>query len=154
ASREEGKKTTGLPTLAGLVDERVAKRAAEWLGLVTVDAYGFARRAATQESAGEIITQDSVADLFAERHTGGLRYCHSTGAWFKWTGSHWQKDEVHVAFQFARKLGREQTEGGSNRDLREVRKVAFAGGVEKFAQSDERLAVTVDHWDRDPFLLG
>ena len=39
-----GKPVTGLPTLTEHLGERVAKRAAEWLGLV-VDAFGFTRRA-------------------------------------------------------------------------------------------------------------
>lgn len=121
------------------------------------DAARAPRNEAPKQERGEteeVITQDSVADLFAERHKNALRYCHSTGAWFKWTGSHWRRDEVHVAFQFARKLGRELSQGGTNRDLREIRRVTFAGGVERFAQSDARLAVTIDAWDQDPFVLG
>lgn len=33
-------------------------------------------------------------------------------------------------------------------------KTSFAAGVERFARSDTTFAVTADHWDRDPFLLG
>src|SRR5262249_22650608 len=33
-------------------------------------------------------------------------------------------------------------------------KVSFASGVEKFAQGDERIAVTIAYWDSDPWLLG
>ena len=35
-----------------------------------------------------------------------------------------------------------------------MRKITFAGGVEKFAKSDRLMAVTSEIWDRDPFLLG
>ena len=33
-------------------------------------------------------------------------------------------------------------------------KVSFCGGVEKFAQRDPSVAVTIDYWDKDPWLLG
>jgi P4 family phage/plasmid primase-like protien len=146
AAHAKGERAYGLPKLIDLVGERVAVKAAAWLGEKTV--------ASESAEASEIITQDSVADLFADRHKNDLRFCHSTHAWYRWDGSRWQRDEMHAAFQFARKLGRELTKEAKDRELREVRKVAFAAGVEKFAQSDERLAVTVDYWDQDPFLLG
>ncbi len=150
-----GRKAYGLPALRGALGTPVADRIAEWIGYrEAAQAEGAASDPASAAQASGTITQDSVADLFAERHKDRLRYCHSTGAWYQWTGSRWQRDEVHAAFQFARKLGRELTEDAKDRDLKEIRKVAFAAGVERFAQSDERLAVTVEAWDRDPFLLG
>jgi hypothetical protein len=38
------------------------------------------------------ITQDGVARIFAQRYAGRLRYCHHSGAWYEWTGSHCQKE--------------------------------------------------------------
>jgi D5 N terminal like len=79
------------------------------------------------------ITQDGVARIFAQRYAGRLRYCHHSGAWHEWTGSHWQKDEKAVAFQFVRELGREFTDAPATikSDVKEVRRVTFAGGVER-----------------------
>ena len=94
------------------------------------------------------------ARVFAERFAGRLRYCHHTGGWFRWSGMHWQRDETDVAFQYARRLGREASDGARDAVLKEVRKVAFAAGVERFARGDEALAVTAEAWDGDPFLLG
>ena len=107
-----------------------------------------------QELDGGVVTQDGVARVFAERFTGKLRYCHHTGGWFRWSGTHWQRDETDVAFQYARRLGRETTDGAKDSVLKEVRKVTFASGVERFARGDEALAVTAEAWDRDPWLLG
>lgn len=101
-----------------------------------------------------IITQDAVALAFAERYRDRLRFCHDTGAWFAWTGTHWQRDETDLAFQFARQLGREASTGSDLKELKEVRKVTFASGVERFARGDRVFAVTIEAWDRDPFLLG
>jgi putative DNA primase/helicase len=100
------------------------------------------------------ITQDGVARVFARRYGDKLRFCHDTGKWYEWTGTHWQVDKTARAFQFVRELGREYTELSRGGELKEVRKVSFAGGVEKFARSDPAFAVTADHWDSDPLLLG
>jgi putative DNA primase/helicase len=100
------------------------------------------------------ITQDGIARVFARRYEDRLRFCHHAGAWYEWTGTHWQRDETALAFQFCRELAREFTEDAKVNELKEVRKVSFAGGVEKFARSDRLLAVTSESWDRDPLLLG
>jgi putative DNA primase/helicase len=101
-----------------------------------------------------VITQDGVARVFANRYAGKLRFCHHTVAWFEWTGAHWKQDDTELAFQFARSLGREASAGAGPKDLKEVRKVAFASGVERFARGDRAVAVTSVDWDQHAFLLG
>jgi putative DNA primase/helicase len=51
--------------------------------------------------------------------------------------------------EWARQLARKLSDGQSA-----VRSTAFACGVERFARVDRIFAVTAEHWDRDPFLLG
>jgi len=111
---------------------------------------------AAQVIDGGTITQDGIARIFAERYDGRLRYCHDAGAWYEWTGSHWQQDKKAVAFQFVRELGREFTDAPATirSEVKEVRRVTFAGGVERFAQGDPVFAVTSADWDRDFYLLG
>lgn len=105
---------------------------------------------------GEImaITQDDVAVVFAEKYRDDLRYCHDTKAWFVWDGMRWRQDRTDLAFQFARLLGRDMTIGSKAPEMKEVRKRAFAGGVEIFARSDRVFARTAEEWDVDTFLLG
>lgn len=100
------------------------------------------------------ISQDALARIFANRYVDRFRYCHSTGSWFEWSGAHWERDTKARAFDFVRRLGREMTEGSTPREMREVRKVTFAAGVERFAQGDQAFAVSAGDWDRDLFLLG
>ena len=146
------------PELKKSFGEVAAKQVADWLdyrGSRNDD--GSRARAILREAEGldnDTVTQDGVAQVFARRFEGRLRYCHHTGAWFEWTGTHWKKDETTLAFQFCRELGREFTEDPKTSELKEVRKITFAGGVEKFARSDRLMAVTSEIWDRDPFLLG
>jgi putative DNA primase/helicase len=110
--------------------------------------------AAAMEQVDGVVTQDAVARVFARRFEGYLRFCHHTGAWFVWTGTHWKRDHTALAFDFCRALGREFTSASNKTEMKEVRKVSFAGGVEKFAKTDRAIAVTSELWDRDPFLLG
>jgi putative DNA primase/helicase len=107
-----------------------------------------------QSASSPAITQDSMAQLFAARYAGALRFSHHTGAWFRWVGTHWRKDEINLAFQFVRELARDATNGASLKVLKEVRKVPFASGVEHFARGDPVFATTSEAWDNDPFLLG
>ena len=101
-----------------------------------------------------VVTQDWIAQLFAAEFCGRLRYCHHAGAWYDWTGSHWQRDQTDLAFNFVRELGRRMTDGASSEDIKQVRRVTFASGVERFARADRTFAVTSDHWDAGPFMLG
>lgn len=95
-------------------------------------------------------SEDGIALAFAERFRGQARFCHTTGAWFVFTGSHWQKDGSMLAFAWARDLCRELNRLG----VPALKKTATAGAVERAARSDRRLAVTSEVWDREPFLLG
>ena len=100
------------------------------------------------------LTEDGVALAFTARHGDALRYCHQTGEWFYWTGAIWQQQKTKLAYSWARRTCRDAAKGLPVNDRARVGKAAFAAAVERFAQSDETLAVTVDRWDRDPFLLG
>lgn len=102
-------------------------------------------------SGGPIdLSEDGIALEFARRHAQQLRYCHSTGAWFEWTGSYWRKDETDRAFAWARDLCRELSTQG----LAKLKKISTASAVEKAARADQQLAVTAAVWDRDHQLLG
>ena len=68
--------------------------------------------------------------------------------------AHWRRDEINRAFEFARQLAREASDGKEYRELKEFRKTSFASGVERFAQSDPVFAVTAECWDQNPYLIG
>jgi putative DNA primase/helicase len=102
------------------------------------------------------LTEDGVALAFAAKFKDRLRYCHHTGAWFEWTGSHWQREETKLAFSWARHTCRElaRQQEASNGTATALAKAATAAAVERFAQADRAFAVTSAIWDRDPMLLG
>jgi putative DNA primase/helicase len=102
----------------------------------------------------DVVTEDSAALRFVEQHGENLRFCHSSGSWFVWNGARWQVDRTNSTYQLARELGRELGEDQDGRGRKAVGKTSFASGIERFAQVDPRVAVTVDYWDQDLWLLG
>jgi putative DNA primase/helicase len=104
--------------------------------------------------ANDIVTEDSAALQFVERYGDNLRYCHSTGAWYRWSGVYWQRDRKHVAFHWARELARQLAVDLDENRRYTASKVAFAAGVERYAKAVPEIAVEADDWDRDTFLLG
>jgi putative DNA primase/helicase len=106
-------------------------------------------------SAAEIeLTEDGAAIAFTQRHRDQLRYCHDTGAWFAWAGTHWRQNRDGLAFSWARDLVRSLNRDTEFKTKAITGKAAFAGAVEKFAQRDRAFAVTAEAWDQDPHLLG
>ncbi len=95
-------------------------------------------------------SEDGIALAFAERFHHQARYCHTTGAWFTFTGTHWRRDDSMLAFSWSRDLCRELNRLG----VASLKKTATAAAVERAARSDRRLAVTSEVWDRDAFLIG
>ena len=113
-----------------------------------------ARQSSQQPEIIDVLTEDDVARLFADEYAGQLLYCHSTGAWFRWGGQHWEKNETQLPLHFVRLLARDLSAGGEKTEKTTVRKKSFAKGVETFAQADPAFSVTIEAWDKYPFLLG
>src|ERR1700704_5158898 len=101
----------------------------------------------------DIITEDSAAVRFIKQHGEQLRFCHSSGRWFRWNGFVWSIDKKGIPFHWARELARELSSGQDERKRYVTNRTSFARGVEKFAKHDPRVAVTAEDWDCDPFLL-
>lgn len=115
-----------------------------------------AKRKAATGLNGFDLTEDGIALAFAKEHQDHLRYDHSIGKWFQWTGKAWRQDETKLAFSWSRRTCRQLAKeaGAEDGQLATLAKAATAAAVERFAQSDPALAVTSTIWDRDTFLLG
>ena len=113
-----------------------------------------ARRLEPPALSNDIVTEDSAAVRFVEMHGRDLRFCHTSGSWFRWRVTTWVKDRVGTAFHWARELARQLSESQDERKRYITNKTSFASGVERFAKNDPQLSVTIDYWDADPWLLG
>jgi putative DNA primase/helicase len=110
--------------------------------------------AASDNFSLSVITEDAVAQRFAELSGDTLRYCHSTGAWFEWNDVVWRKNETQRAFHWSRTLARDLSQNKVSEVRVPVQKASFASAVERFCRADPAFAVTISYWDRDPFKLG
>jgi putative DNA primase/helicase len=117
---------------------------------------GVVKLATFQEMAAkaELLTEDSVALAFAERHRDELRFDHHVGKWYVWNGARWQYEDTCLAFSQARTLVRELAKGMPEKVRLIASKAAFCGAVERFARADRAFATTSDAWDQDGYLLG
>lgn len=105
--------------------------------------------------AGFPMTEDGVALAFAAHNADRLRFYHSSGRWYVWSGSHWQKEESKLAFDWARQMCRTRAAAEPrSAAAKALAKAATASAVERFAQAVRAFAVTADLWDRDHWLLG
>jgi hypothetical protein len=101
-----------------------------------------------------LLTEDNLALEFAKLLHKDLQYCHSTGAWYYFNRNRWQRDRTQRVFAMVRKFVRSQSWSAPATARHAMGKIGFIFGVERCARSDEKLAITADDWDRDPFLLG
>ena len=100
-----------------------------------------------------ILTEDSVAQQFAEHYAGCFVYDHEMCVWFEWNGSRWTRDLKLSVFHHAREFAR----AINNRLIKPTTalgKIAFASAVERASRADPKMAVVQAIWDRDPWLLG
>lgn len=104
--------------------------------------------------SNEAVSEDFAGLQFIEQHGRDLRFCHDSGCWYRWDDQIWRQDKTKLAFQFARELARSLVEDADEKKRTSVGRAAFASGIEKFAKGDPRVAVSIDYWDSDPWLIG
>ena len=97
-------------------------------------------------------TEDGVALAFAAKYNDSLRYCHTTGSWFAWSGTRWVRERTNLAFDWCRGLCRDTP--ASKKEIKTLGRASTARGVEAFCRADRAFAVTSEVWDTDTFLLG
>lgn len=108
-----------------------------------------------EDLMGFPMTEDGVARAFTQTNADRLRFCHSSGRWHVWTGTHWRKEETKLAFNWAREISRARASADPRSSAaKNLAKAAFAAAVERFAQADRAFAATADAWDTDHWLLG
>jgi putative DNA primase/helicase len=103
--------------------------------------------------AAPSFSEEAMALEFAERHSAFLRYVPPWGQWMQWTGTHWRKDDMLLAYDLARPIVRDYamrvSRGGDK--LASAKTVA---AVSRLAQSDRKIVAAMDQWDADPWLLN
>ena len=97
---------------------------------------------------------DALALLFAERHKDFLRYVAALGRWLMFDGVRWRFDETLDARDLARKICREASSRCNKKIAKTIASAKTVAAVERLAQTDRRIAATVEQFDADPWLLN
>lgn len=95
------------------------------------------------------LSEDALALIFERRHASDLRFCHTAGAWYVWSGNRWQLDKRQRAFNWAREVCREFAQGQVK-----FSRASVASAVERFATAAPSLAVDGSIWDQTPWLIA
>lgn len=101
-----------------------------------------------------LVTEEAVVGILARTHGGRFRYCHSSGSWFVWRGSHWARDMTDQIIDECRALAQFHAEGQDSHVRRMLGRASTIFAVERLARSDRTFAITAAAWDRDPMLLA
>ncbi len=101
---------------------------------------------------GYALDQDGVIRAFTDRHATELRFDHHAGAWFRFDGVYWEREETKLAHHFARAVSTEL----AKRDARAkpLKSVPTWEAVERGARTVREFACTSARWDTEPMLLG
>jgi putative DNA primase/helicase len=143
---------------------RGAERAEQLLGkeldrmLAGARSKGYAQPAQTiqlvDEATGEPtlvdLTVDGVAMAFARAYRGKILFDHVRGAWLRWDGTRWCKEETQLVFDWVRRFCRKVNTRAAPRWA----KAAAFSAVERIAQSDRTFARTSADFDQDLWLLA
>jgi P4 family phage/plasmid primase-like protien len=96
--------------------------------------------------------EDTLALHFINAAGYSLRHVPLWGKWYIWNGRQWAKDEVTSVFDLIRKHVRQHAKMA--RDQAKMASAQKIAAVERLARTDQRVAVTHDVWDANPWILN
>jgi putative DNA primase/helicase len=91
------------------------------------------------------MAENDIANAFAAKYSGELRYVAKFGQWFAWENACWREDTTLHTYDRIRRF----CETSKRKP-----KAQMVAAIERLAKSDRRLAATHDQWDTDPWLLN
>lgn len=127
--------------------------------LASVDGNTALAPEADDEPLPQAMSEDALADAFADLYGESWRFVKPWGAWFEWDGEGWRKDETAKVDRLAVQITRQalywpEAANMTPKERRQVNKRSTAGAVRDLAATDRRIAATMDGWDADSWLMG
>lgn len=111
--------------------------------------------ASTSDAGAPALSEDRLAADFVERHERDWRYVAAWGAWMRWSGSRWVRDETLAIREAVRRVCRDALDPGTRApDSRRIASEKTIRAVERIAAADPVIAARVGDWDAHPLLLN
>jgi putative DNA primase/helicase len=106
------------------------------------------------EARPPAFSDDALALRFVDEHEETLRYVPSLGKWLRWDGKRWCLDERLIAYARMRKVCRDAAAECKANLAKLIASNKTAAAAERFARCDQRIVVTIDELDADPWLFN
>ena len=103
------------------------------------------------------LSDDALAQKFAERHGKDLRYIALWNHWYEWDGARWGLESTQVALDHARAICRVAAAAAEIEKHSVKTKLTSAktvAAVERLARVDRRITATIEQWDTDSDLFN
>jgi putative DNA primase/helicase len=117
-----------------------------------------------QVRVGSTREDTSNAERFARQHKDSVRFWHGRNKWLLWTGNHWAEDQYGGTAELAKKTARSiYHEAAALPDKEAAQMGRWAerslnrekvNALMDLAKTDERIRITTDRLDCDPWLLN
>src|SRR5690606_16453858 len=98
-------------------------------------------------------SDDALALAFVDRAGDDFRWSPGLG-WMVDDGIVWQRDERLLRYDMARRICREAANHADEDDGRRLASAKTVNATLALAQTDQRLVLPADAWDRDPMMLN
>jgi len=109
-----------------------------------------------EEPLPAAFSEDALAVTWVKRHGKDWRYIDQWGAWYRWTGDHWEQERTKQAVELARTITRQALLLGDLTPSARLRvnsaKTAYA--MLQFVRSDRVIAAVPEQFDTNPYILG
>jgi putative DNA primase/helicase len=105
------------------------------------------------------LSDDSLADHFADTYGQNWRYCTELGDWMEWQGDGWHTDRRNAVTDVCKMITREALQWADARILtpdgkRKINSKSTIWHVRDLAGADRRISIEAAELDADPWLLG
>jgi len=110
-------------------------------------------RPAAEDVQTPEFSDDHLALQFVAQYGAGLRWSPGLD-WMRDTGTHWTRDDHLIRFNAARMICRSAANAADARLQARLASAKTVAAVLALAQSDPRIVVPADEWDREPSMLN
>ncbi len=101
------------------------------------------------------LSDDALAQKFAERYGNDLRFIAAWAHWYAWDGARWGRETTLNAFDRARTICRVAAVEAEKHSVKtKITSAKTVAAVERLARADRRIAATIEQWDTDPDIFN
>jgi putative DNA primase/helicase len=123
------------------------------------------RKKKGKDEPGRNMTDTGLAERFAKRHGGKVRYCHPWHCWLVWDGTRWSNDNTGAVGLLAKEtvlsllaeaaqINDDDKRRNLMREVRQAETAARRAAIVQLARSEPSIPILPDAIDRDPWALN